>query len=160
MVYNPNAGRFPSQILAERAADVLRSSGWDIRIIKTDNGNHVTQAARKAAEQGKDVLFVVGGDGTVNLAVRGLAGSDTALGVLPGGTANVLAQELGLPGLRWTRWTALEEKEKGCSSIAKGDFPMVSQANCPGMKVRPLWPSGRKVSVHALPRAFLMSSTT
>ncbi len=118
MVYNPNAGRFPSQILAERAANVLRSSGWDIRIIKTDNGNHVTQAARKAAEQGKDVLFVVGGDGTVNLAVRGLAGSNTALGVLPGGTANVLAQELGLPGLRWTRWTALEESARRLAGAA------------------------------------------
>jgi YegS/Rv2252/BmrU family lipid kinase len=112
MVYNPNAGRFPSRILAERAANVLRSYGWDIRIIKTDSGKHVTHAARKAAEQGKEVLFVVGGDGTVNLAVRGLAGSETALGVLPGGTANVLAQELGLPGLRWTRWMALEESAR------------------------------------------------
>ena len=112
MVYNPNAGRFPSRILAERAANVLRSCGWDIRIIMTDNGKHVTDAARKAAEQGKEVLFVVGGDGTVNLAVRGLAGSDTALGVLPAGTANVLAQELGLPGLRWTRWMALEESAR------------------------------------------------
>jgi YegS/Rv2252/BmrU family lipid kinase len=112
MVYNPNAGRFPSRILAERAANVLRSYDWDIRIIKTDNGKHITHAARTAAEQGKEVLFVVGGDGTVNLAVRGLAGSDTALGVLPGGTANVLAQELGLPGLRWTRWMALEESAR------------------------------------------------
>ncbi len=109
MIYNPNAGRFPSAILAERAAEVLRSSGWEIRLVKTHNGEHVTQMAQRAADQGKAALFVVGGDGTVNLAVRGLAGSDTALGVLPGGTANVLAQELGLPGLTWTRLMALEE---------------------------------------------------
>jgi diacylglycerol kinase (ATP) len=108
LIYNPNAGRFPSGILAERAANVLRANGWKIRLIRTRSGEHVTQLARRAAEEGKDALFVVGGDGTVNLAVRGLAGSTTALGVLPGGTANVLAQELGLPGLTWTRWIALE----------------------------------------------------
>lgn len=76
--------------------------------MSTHNGAHVTELASRAADEGKDALFVVGGDGTVNLAVRGLAGSQTALGVLPGGTANVLAQELGLPGLTWTRWMALE----------------------------------------------------
>jgi diacylglycerol kinase family enzyme len=112
MIYNPNAGRFPSGILAERAANVLRSYGWSIRLMRTENGGHVTQLARKAAEEGKEALFVVGGDGTINLALRGLAGSATALGVLPGGTANVLAQELGLPGLTWTRWMALEESAR------------------------------------------------
>lgn len=109
LIYNPNAGRFPSAILTERAANVLREHGWKIRLFKTENGEHVTQLARQAARAGKDALFVVGGDGTINLAIRGLAGSETALGVLPGGTANVLAQELGLPGLSWTRWMALEE---------------------------------------------------
>jgi diacylglycerol kinase (ATP) len=109
MIYNPNAGRYPSGILAERAANVLRAGGWSVNLIRTHDGGHVTQLARNAAEEGKDALFVVGGDGTINLAVRGLVGSPTALGVLPGGTANVLAQELGLPGLTWTRWMALEE---------------------------------------------------
>src|SRR5512139_3361285 len=112
LIYNPNAGRFPSRILAERAADVLRANGWKIRLIKTRNGEHVTQLARRAAEMGKQALFVVGGDGTINLALRGLAGSQTALGILPGGTGNVLAQELGLPGLSWTRWLALEESAR------------------------------------------------
>jgi diacylglycerol kinase (ATP) len=112
MIYNPNAGRFPSGILAERAANVLREYGWNVRLMRTHDGNHVTQLARRAAEEGKEALFVVGGDGTINLAVRGLVGSTTALGVLPGGTANVLAQELGLPGLTWTRWMALEESAR------------------------------------------------
>ncbi len=112
MIYNPNAGRYPSRILAERASGVLLEHGWKIHLIKTRNGEHVTQLARRAAEMGKEAFFVVGGDGTVNLAVRGLAGSDTALGVLPGGTGNVLAQELGLPGLTWTRWLALEESAR------------------------------------------------
>ena len=109
LIYNPSAGRFPSGILAERAADVLRGYGWHIDLYQTENGEHATRLARRAADQGKDGLFVVGGDGSVNLAVRGLVGSQTALGVLPGGTANVFAQELGLPGLTWTRLMALEE---------------------------------------------------
>ena len=112
MIYNPGAGRFPSGILAERAANVLRSNNWSIRLIRTLDSEHVTHLARRAAEEGKEALFVVGGDGTVNMAVRGLAGSSTALGVLPGGTANVLAQELGLPGIRWTRLMALEESAR------------------------------------------------
>lgn len=69
----------------------------------------IVSYAQQASEQGLDAYFVVGGDGTINLAARGLVGSQTALGVLPGGTANVFAQELGLRGLSWTRIMALEE---------------------------------------------------
>lgn len=127
LIYNPNAGRFPSAILADRATNVLRQNGWDVRLVRTRDGNHVTQLARRAAEEGKEALFVVGGDGTINLAVRGLAGSDTALGVLPGGTANVLAQELGLPGLTWTRWMALEESAK---RLADADVHTVDVGQC------------------------------
>jgi diacylglycerol kinase (ATP) len=129
MIYNPNAGRFPSGILAGRAADVLRAQGWNIRLFKTHDGEHVTQLAQQAAQEGKQALFVVGGDGTINLAVRGLKGSATALGVLPGGTANVLAQELGLPGLTWTRWMALEESAK---RLAQGEVKEVDIGECAG----------------------------
>jgi diacylglycerol kinase (ATP) len=130
MIYNPNAGRFPSRILAERAANVLRASGWDIHLTRTDNADHVTRLAQQAAEQGKDALFVVGGDGTINLAVRGLVGSGTALGVIPGGTANVLAQELGLPGLSWTRWMALEESAR---RLATADVHTADIGMCGGV---------------------------
>jgi diacylglycerol kinase (ATP) len=96
-------------------------------LIRTHDGEHVTKLARKAAEESKEALFVVGGDGTINLAVRGLAGSTTALGVLPGGTANVLAQELGLPGLTWTRWMALEESAR---RLAKATVREVDIGQC------------------------------
>jgi diacylglycerol kinase (ATP) len=131
MIYNPNAGRFPSVILAERAADVLRANGWTIRLIRTHDADHVTQLARRAAEDSKDALFVVGGDGTINLAVRGLAGSTTALGVLPGGTANVLAQELGLPGLTWTRWMALEESARRLADATAREVDIGQCADTP-----------------------------
>jgi diacylglycerol kinase family enzyme len=109
LVYNPAAGRFPSRLLAERAANVLRTYGWQIHLEQTRDGEHITQLAQEAAKEQLEAFFVVGGDGSLNRAIPGLVGTETALGVLPAGTANVWAQELGLPGLSWTRWMALEE---------------------------------------------------
>ncbi len=112
LVYNPYAGRYPSWLLSERAAQLLRKNGWEINMRQSQHALDVTVLARQAAELGMDAFFVVGGDGTINLAARGLIGSQTALGVLPGGTANVFAQEMGLPSLSWTRITALEESAR------------------------------------------------
>lgn len=112
LIYNPAAGRYPSWILTERAAKVLRDEGWQIRIEKTQSGEHVTALAEKAVAERMDALFVVGGDGSVNRALPALIDSRTALAILPAGTANVWAQELGLPGLSWTRWMALEESAR------------------------------------------------
>jgi YegS/Rv2252/BmrU family lipid kinase len=119
LIYNPNAGRFPFQELSERAAQVLRSHGWEVRLEQTQSAEHVTALARQAAEQGLEALFTVGGDGTINLAARGLAGSQTALGVLPGGTANVFAKELGLPSLTLGNWTALEESAQSLANAPR-----------------------------------------
>jgi YegS/Rv2252/BmrU family lipid kinase len=112
LVYNPAAGRFPSHLLAERAARVLRQHGWDLSLWQTLDGEHILRLARQAAEAGMEAFFMAGGDGSLNQALGGLIGTETALGVLPAGTANVWAQELGLPGLTWTRWLALEESAR------------------------------------------------
>lgn len=96
-------------MLVERAANILEKRGWNLTIEHTRTGAEITDLAYRAAGEKKDAFFVVGGDGSINLALPGLVGSDTALGVLPAGTANVWAQELGLPGLSWTRLLALEE---------------------------------------------------
>jgi YegS/Rv2252/BmrU family lipid kinase len=109
LIYNPAAGRFPSLTFAERAIDMLQKSGWQVRLESARDGAHITHLAHQAAVEGMEAVFIVGGDGSVSLAMAGLLGSDTALGVLPAGTANVWAQELGLPILGWTNWTALEE---------------------------------------------------
>lgn len=109
LIYNPAAGRFPSRILCERAAGVLRAEGWEITLEQTKDGDHICELARKAVSDNYDSLFIAGGDGSINRAIPELLGTNTALAVLPAGTANVWAQELGLPGLTWTRWTALEE---------------------------------------------------
>ena len=110
LIYNPMAGRFPSLPLVERAAKILKINDWDITIIRTEGGDHITKLAKKAAASGQDAIFVAGGDGSIHKAAEGLIGSETA--VLPAGTANVWAQELGLPSLSWTNWGALETSVK------------------------------------------------
>ncbi len=112
LAFNPAAGRFPSRLLSERAASVLRAGGWDISLKQSSDGEHITSLARQAAEDHLDAFFMAGGDGSINRAVAGLAGSQTALGILPAGTSNVFAQELGLPVLTWARWMALEESAR------------------------------------------------
>jgi YegS/Rv2252/BmrU family lipid kinase len=109
LIYNPYAGRYPSWLLAERAAKVLMVNGWQIHLEKSRDAVHLSNLTCQAADEGMDALFIIGGDGSVNLALKNLLGTDTALAVLPAGTSNVWAQELGLPGLNWTRWMALEE---------------------------------------------------
>lgn len=118
LIYNPHAGRYPSLILAERAAAVLEQHEWQVDLIKTQSGAHITDLAREAVTEGLDAFFVAGGDGSINLAIEGLVNSQTALGILPSGTSNVFAQELGLPGLAWTRWMALEESARRLSNAS------------------------------------------
>ncbi|MFN8538643.1 MAG: acylglycerol kinase family protein [Thermomicrobiales bacterium] len=82
------------QIAAAQAT--LRAAGWDVALHRTAKQGDATALARAAVEDGADVVIVAGGDGTVNEALQGLAGQRrTALAVLPGGTVNVWATELG-----------------------------------------------------------------
>ena len=127
IAYNPIAGRYPSLLLAERAASILRECDWEITLEQSHSGEHVTELARQAAATGLDAIFIAGGDGSLNCAIEGLVGTGTALGVLPSGTANVWAQELGLPGLSWTRWMALEESAR---MLASADYRQVDVGLC------------------------------
>lgn len=78
----------------------------------TKDAGHITRLAHRAVEENIDYFIIAGGDGSISRALPGLVGTQTALGVLPAGTSNVWAQELGLPGLTWTRWMALEESAR------------------------------------------------
>lgn len=109
LIYNPTAGSFPSGLLAERVAGVLKQKDWQIELAQSTSGEHITDLASQAARAGMDAVFIAGGDGSVNLAMAGLVGTATALGVLPAGTSNVLAQELGLTTLRIFRGQDLEQ---------------------------------------------------
>lgn len=81
----------------QRALAVLLERGWRIDVVETVRAGDATQLARRAALEKLDAVIAVGGDGTVNEVANGLVDSPTALGVLPSGTANVWAKEMGLP---------------------------------------------------------------
>lgn len=70
---------------------------YEVDAIDTEARDHATDLCREAAREGYDVVVAFGGDGTVNEAANGLAGSDTALSCLPGGRANVYCRMLGIP---------------------------------------------------------------
>lgn len=95
VVINPAAGQ-PEPVL-HILNQVFRPAGaeWDVSI--TQETGDATRQARQAAEGGAGVVVACGGDGTVMEVVSGLAGTEVPLGILPGGTGNVLSIELGIP---------------------------------------------------------------
>ncbi len=70
---------------------------YEVDAIDTEARDHATELCREAAREGYDVVVAFGGDGTVNEAANGLAGSNTPLCCLPGGRANVYCRMLGIP---------------------------------------------------------------
>ena len=98
LIRNPASRRQLKPEQLDDAVDVLRSAGWQVTVATTEREGHATDLAREAAANHIDVVIANGGDGTINEIVNGLAGSDTALAVIPGGTANVWAHEARIPG--------------------------------------------------------------
>lgn len=122
LIYNPAAGRFPAGPLLDRAVRVLVDAGWDVAVVKTSASRPAHEIAREAVDSGLEAVFVAGGDGSVGTVAAVLAGSETMLGVLPSGTANVWATELGLRRLDWTHWFALED---AADRLASGTIRLV-----------------------------------
>src|ERR1700759_2757169 len=95
IIVNPYATTV-SDRLKNLVVYALRGS-YEVDAVDTEARDHATELCRDAAREGYDVVVAFGGDGTVNEAANGLAGSDTALTCLPGGSNNVVAKILGIP---------------------------------------------------------------
>lgn len=107
VLVNPVARSVTRRFDAEGAMRFLAARGVEAIL---DYPESTAASAAKSAERGDDVLFVVGGDGTLRQAAAGLAGSETALAAIPAGTTNVWAKEAGIPhGVR----TAFESHLSG-----------------------------------------------
>lgn len=109
IIYNPAAGRLSVKPFIKSAVRELETAGWRLDAAETQSGAHTVELAKQAAAEKKDAVFAVGGDGTIGNVVNGLIGSETSLGVLPAGTANVWSMELGLRPFAWTRPGALRK---------------------------------------------------
>jgi diacylglycerol kinase (ATP) len=97
LIVNPTSGPWDVRRELPDVLYHLQTYNWRATLHQTARAGEATELARQAAEQELDAVFVVGGDGTINEIINGLAGSGVALGVLPGGTGNVWAKEMGLP---------------------------------------------------------------
>ena len=73
------------------------SADHEVTLAETNRRGHATRLAQGAAREGVDAVVALGGDGTLNEVANGLAGTDTALAPLPGGSTNVFARTIGLP---------------------------------------------------------------
>lgn len=96
VIYNPAAGQRRVHRLWD-VLDILTGTGIRVRLMETAHAGHATVLAAQAAEDGARLVVAAGGDGTIAEVAAGLAGSSAAMGIIPLGTANVLAQELNLP---------------------------------------------------------------
>lgn len=94
-ILNPVSGNRPADTEHMARCIQLNFPGADMRLTKA--AGHATELAREAAAENFDVAVAIGGDGTINETARGLAGTKTALAVIPRGSGNGFARELGMP---------------------------------------------------------------
>lgn len=98
LIYNPRAGRLGrgGRALLTRAVEVLTKNGHTVTVIPTTGPKTAGAMARESIDRGADLIIAAGGDGTINEVADGMVHSNVPLAILPGGTANVLAMEMGI----------------------------------------------------------------
>jgi len=99
LLYNPDSGgsRTRRQEELESVLASLRAANVEAQLVLTDSRAHAKEKAHEAVQAGCDTIFACGGDGTIHNIIQVLANTTVALAILPMGTANALAHDLGLP---------------------------------------------------------------
>ena len=96
LITNPAAARTDARAVGA-IRETLQAGGWKVDVQATGKSGDARRFAREARDSGIEVVVCYGGDGTAMQAAAGLVGSDVALGLVPGGTGNLLAGNLRLP---------------------------------------------------------------
>ena len=97
-----------------------------MQVVETNRRGHATRFAEDAARRGIDVVVAYGGDGTLNEVATGIATTDTALAVLPGGSTNVFARTLGMPN------DALEAIDLIIEALSRNDISPIGLGRANG----------------------------
>src|ERR1051326_6748639 len=135
LVINPKDGSNVSKLTAILA--ILAAAGWETDIALKQYGGHSMELATSAAKKGYDVVIAYGGDGTLSQVVNGAMNGKsrkTMVGLIPGGTANVWANEVGVPGDAVKAALTLVSSEDrrvdvGCVNIKSLSFLPTIQGN-------------------------------
>lgn len=97
LVVNNKAGHQKGRKAAERVIPFLLENGCSVEHAFTQYPGHATELAAQASLTGYDLVVAIGGDGTANETAQGLVGTGTTMGIIPVGSGNGLALELGIP---------------------------------------------------------------
>ncbi len=98
LLYNPDSGGSKQrQRELQAALEVLQRGGVEAELVPTSSPEQADEEARRFIAKGCDTIFACGGDGTIHNTVQVLANTSTVLAILPMGTANALAHDLGIP---------------------------------------------------------------
>ena len=95
LLVNPHATTTDARVRRQVAAALERRHA--VEVVETEHKGHGIELSRRAAQESFHVVVTLGGDGTINEAANGLAGTPTALAPLPGGATNVYCRMLGIP---------------------------------------------------------------
>lgn len=96
LITNPAAARTQERAV-QAVMRVLKTAGWNAEVLATTGPGHARSIAEYGVKEGVDVVAVFGGDGTTMQAASALVGTEVGLGVIPGGTGNLLAGNLRIP---------------------------------------------------------------
>jgi len=115
VIVNPYAGRWTGRAAIPRVERALRRLDFPFDLVTTDGPNHAVLLARAAADAGYGPIVAVGGDGTISEVMNGLMQSASGgvagpLGIIPAGSANDLASQLGVPA----------DIDAACARVAMG----------------------------------------
>ncbi len=139
---NPTAGGGLSREVLPRLQKFAGENHWNVEIRRTENAAKFTQIAREEAAQGRERIFALGGDGTVQLLLNAVAGnSHVSIGVLPAGGGNDFAAALGLP---------MDAVRAAQAILLRGDVSYLDAARvCTADRVERLYLGGGGVGLDA-----------
>jgi YegS/Rv2252/BmrU family lipid kinase len=104
-IINPKSGKNNK---ASELEQTIKTQFYDADIVYTKEAGHAKKLAADAVKQGYEQVIVAGGDGTINEAASSLVGTKTYLGIIPLGSGNGLAREIGCP---------VDNLQKACNNI-------------------------------------------
>lgn len=155
LIYNPAARGEKARMLDSR----LRTFARDATIFGSEKPGDAKRLAAAAVQKGFDTIVAAGGDGTVNEVVNGMADSEASLGILPIGTMNVFAQEIGLPANQISKcWDLILSGETRSIDLALANNDYFVQLAGVGLDAQALKETDRDVRRTIGPLSYIISA--